>query len=303
MKLDKIIKIYLNSLKCSIKEKTYLFYNQIVDIYIEKQDFDLLTLNNDQLNDFVICCKKRLSGSTVKILKSLINRSLKYAYLKGYTDKQFLISIKISQQKTKSVKALNEKEEKKLENYIIENNKFYHYGILISLYTGLRIGELLSLEWKDIDFKNKLLFVRKTVGKISVNHKTKTILDLPKTESSMREMPLSKNLTAILKELKVWQQSKSNYVITNKRNKPLDIRTYQQSFSNILKKLNIQHYGFHSLRHTFATRLLENRVDIKTISELMGHSSPTITLNRYVHTNMNNKRKAIENLTKKRQNF
>lgn len=81
--------------------------------------------------------------------------------------------------------------------------------------------------------------------------------------------------------------------------KKIDVRTYQTSFENLLKKLNIKHYGFHSLRHTFATRLLENKVDIKTISELMGHSYPTITLNRYVHTNVQNKIKALQILTKK----
>lgn len=79
----------------------------------------------------------------------------------------------------------------------------------------------------------------------------------------------------------------------------MDCRGYQTSFSRLLKKLNIKHYGIHSLRHTFATRLLENGVDIKTISELMGHSSPTVTLNRYVHTNMDNKRIALQKLNKK----
>ena len=104
------------------------------------------------------------------------------------------------------------------------------------------------------------------------------------------------------KTMKAKEKSTNEYVFVGNKNKQLNIRAYQKSFENLLKKLNIKHYGFHSLRHTFATRLLENGIDIKTISELLGHSSPTITLNRYVHTNLQNKRKAIEIFTKKAVN-
>lgn len=112
----------------------------------------------------------------------------------------------------------------------------------------------------------------------------------------MRVIPISKQLIEILKELK--QNTLCEYVICSHKGKQINPRAYQKSFENLLKKLNIKHYGFHSHRHTFATRLLEKNVDIKTISELMGYSSPVITLNRYVHTNLINKRKAMEILSK-----
>ena len=99
------------------------------------------------------------------------------------------------------------------------------------------------------------------------------------------------------------QHCSTDYLFVSHNGKQIKPRAYQKSFDNLLKKLHIKHYGFHSLRHTFATRLLENGVDVKTISELMGHSSPTITLNRYVHTNIENKRKAMNNLTKKSVNL
>lgn len=92
----------------------------------------------------------------------------------------------------------------------------------------------------------------------------------------------------------LFNNSTSQYVVSNKFGNRLNIRTYQQSFSNLLVRLNISHQGFHSLRHTFATRLLEKGIDIKTISELLGHSSPTITLDIYVHSSLENKRKAVE---------
>ena len=153
----------------------------------------------------------------------------------------------------------------------------------------------------NIDIKNKLIYVDKSVGSISQNHKTLTIESSPKTQSSIREIPISKKLLDLMKVLR--QHCSTDYVIVSHNGKQIKPRAYQKSFDNLLKKLHIKHYGFHSLRHTFATRLLENGVDIKTISELLGDSSPTITLYRYVHTNLENKRKAMNNLTKKSANL
>lgn len=192
---------------------------------------------------------------------------------------------------------MKSKNKSNLKSIFFENEKWYHYGILISLYTGLRLGELVALKWQNVDLKNKLIYIEKAVSIILQNHKILTIEDTPKTASSLRVIPISKQLIEILKELK--QNTLCEYVICNHNGKRTNPRAYQKSFENLLKKLKIKHYGFHSLRHTFETRLLENGVDVKTISELMGHSSPTITLNRYVHTNLNNKRKAMEVFNKK----
>lgn len=159
------------------------------------------------------------------------------------------------------------------------------------------MGELVALKWQNVDLKNKILYIEKSVSAISQNHKTCVIEDTPKTSSSVRVIPISKQLIKILKELKPC--TSCEYVVCSRNGKQLQPRAYQKAFENVLKKLKIKHYGFHSLRHTFATRLLENKVDIKTISELMGHASPTITLNRYVHTNLQNKRKAMEVFNKK----
>ena len=297
MKLDEIVKEYLESLKYSIKLKTYLFYLQFVESYISKFVGDIKTQN---LNDFIVEFKTNYSYSTTKMAKSLINRGLKYAMKNGLIADNASVTIQLKNFQLRKVEALEKGEQQKLENYILDNNKKYYYGILISLYTGIRLGEVITLKWKNVDLKNKLIYIDKTVGFISQKHKTLVIESLPKTQSSIREIPISKQLTLILRELK--EKSTNEYVFVGNKNKQLNIRAYQKSFENLLKKLNIKHYGFHSLRHTFATRLLENGIDIKTISELLGHSSPTITLNRYVHTNLQNKRKAIEIFTKKAVN-
>lgn len=294
MKLKDIVMQYLGNIKYSIKQKTYLFYLQVNDIYIVGFNKEI-SLSN--LNEFIVSIKEKYSYSTTKLIKSLINRSLNFAFENGLIEEKITITLHLKNQQIRKVQALEKQEQAKLENYILENNKIYYFGILLSLYTGLRLGEVLALKWKNIDIKNKLIYIDKSVGSISQNHKTLTIESSPKTQSSIREIPISKKLLDLIKVLR--QNSKSDYVITSHNGKQIQPRAYQKSFENLLKKLHIKHYGFHALRHTFATRLLENGVDIKTISELLGHSSPTITLNRYVHTNLQNKRKAMEILTKK----
>ncbi len=294
MKLKDIVMQYLENIKYSIKQKTYLFYLQMNEIYVVGFNKEI-SLSN--LNEFIVSIKEKYSYSTTKLVKSLINRSLNLAFENGLTKEKIVITLHLKNQQIRKVQALEKQEQAKLENYILENNKIYYFGILLSLYTGLRLGEVLALKWQNIDIKNKLIYVDKSVGTISQNHKTLTIESSPKTQSSIREIPISKKLLDLIKVLR--QNPKSDYVIVSHNGKQIQSRAYQKSFENLLKKLHIKHYGFHSLRHTFATRLLENGVDIKTISELLGHSSPTITLNRYVHTNLQNKRKAMEILTKK----
>ncbi|HBB44573.1 MAG TPA: hypothetical protein DCZ34_00405 [Clostridiales bacterium] len=291
MKLKDIVMQYLENIKYSIKQKTYLFYLQMNEIYVVGFNKEI-SLSN--LNEFIVSIKEKYSYSTTKLVKSLINRSLNLAFENGLTKEKIVITLHLKNQQIRKVQALEKQEQAKLENYILENNKIYYFGILLSLYTGLRLGEVLALKWQNIDIKNKLIYVDKSVGTISQNHKTLTIESSPKTQSSIREIPISKKLLDLIKVLR--QNPKSDYVIVSHNGKQIQSRAYQKSFENLLKKLHIKHYGFHSLRHTFATRLLENKVDIKTISELLGHSNPSITLNRYVHTNIENKRRAMQKI-------
>lgn len=256
-----------------------------------------MTANN--LNEFIILLKEKYSFSTTKLIKSLINRSLAFAFEKTLIQEKIIINVPLKNRQVRKVMALERYEQTKLESYILQKSKNYYFGMLLSLYTGLRLGEVIALKWHNVDIKNKIIYIEKSVGIITHNHKTLTIESSPKTQSSIREIPISKQLQILLKKLK--QSSKSDYVITSRHNKQLNPRSYQKSFENLLQKLGIKHYGFHSLRHTFATRLLEKGVDIKTISELLGHSSPTITLNSYVHTNIQNKRKAMEVLSLERK--
>ena len=169
-------------------------------------------------------------------------------------------------------------------------------GILISLYTGVRIGELLSLEWKDVDFENRLLTIDKTChyGKDQSGAFVR-ITDTPKTDSSVRIIPLPKQLISIIKSYK--KQCKSSLIIS-RNGKGVSTRTYQRNFDTLLKSLQIPHRGFHALRHTFATRAIECGMDVKTLSEILGHKYSTITLNRYAHSLLNHKKEMMDRLGK-----
>ncbi len=229
-----------------------------------------------------------LSANSVNGIISIMQGSLKTAHLLGLSDEYIGDKIKRPRVSEKSIECFNISEQKKIQEYILTNKKFKLLGIILCLYTGLRIGELLSLEWSDIDFSKKELYINKTCyyGK-DTSGKYIRITDTPKTNSSVRTIPLPKQIIPMLRDIK--KNSHSIYVISNGKN-PISIRSYQRTFERLLIKLNIQHKGFHSLRHTFATRALECGMDVKTLSEILGHKSSTVTLKRYAHSLMEHKK-------------
>lgn len=305
MKFRDLIEEYLVVQKNILKQRTFLYYQEIARIYIEDDIgmLELKNITNAKLNEFIKnkynSDEKSLSYSTIKVIKSLINRCLQYAYKSKILKRKVQSDLMLKRNDFKKIEALTRLEQEKLENYIVDNKRYYSYGVLLSLYMGLRIGELLSLRWENVDLKSNMVFIKETTCKVPSNHKMVEIVDTPKTSSSLREIPISSVVKKLLKELKSHQGGNSEYVVARKNGNKVDMRTYQDSFSRLLKSVGIKHYGFHSLRHTFASRCLEMKIDIKTISELMGHANPTITLNRYVHTSDESKRNALNIITKR----
>ena len=193
--------------------------------------------------------------------------------------------------KVKPVECFTLVEQKQIEQAILNGKKDKLYGILLCLYSGLRIGELIALQWSDIDFAKGIL----TVSKSCHDSKGGLIIDEPKTATSRSVIPLPKQLLPILKSIK--KKSNSPFVVSV-NGKHVSVRSYQRSFELLLKKLDIPHKGFHSLRHTFATRALECGMDVKTLSEILGHKNSTVTLNRYAHSLMEHKADMMNRLGK-----
>ena len=283
MKLKDIILEYIEDYKYQIKAHTYWIYYKIAkrmsdDIVIQSET------PKNYLNEWL--CDKKLSYSSKKMLKSLINRSLDFANQSGLLCYPHKITLRLKKDCIRKVVALKKEDQQKLESYILKKKNCYYYGIIICLYTGLRIGELLSLKWEDVDFEKNMINVKSTISVAN----GKEFVDSPKTYSSFRQIPIASTLVPILKKL---QKQKSVFVIKGKNMQSVSPKSYRKSFCSLLEKLCIAHYNFHSLRHTFASRLMENKIDVKTISELMGHNSANITLNTYVHSNVNQKASAI----------
>jgi integrase len=191
----------------------------------------------------------------------------------------------------KQITCFSPSEQKMIEQAVLTDKREKMIGILICLYTGLRVGELLALEWADINFSKNELNISKTCYDKGKSRITTT----PKTTSSVRVIPIPKQLVPILNQLK--KRRESQYVISE-NGTYISIRSYQRSFELLLKRLGIPHQGFHSLRHTFATRALECGMDVKTLSEILGHKNATVTLNRYAHSLMDHKRDMMNRLGK-----
>ncbi len=291
--------------KPSVKKRTYERYSELARTIIS-------TLGEYELNDLtplilqkaitrMLTSGNRKTGggfaaSTVNSVISVIQSSLKTAHNLGFMDNYMADKIKRPKPEEKRMECFTIAEQKRIEQAVLSDKRQKMFGIVLCLYTGLRIGELLALEWTDVDFDKNMLYVNKSChyGK-GENGSYIRFTETPKTGSSIREIPLPKQIISRLKKLR--KESSSKYVISD-NGKAVTVRSYQRSFELLLKKLDIPHRGFHALRHTFATRAVECGVDIKTLSEILGHKNPTITLNRYAHSLLEHKREVMNKLGK-----
>lgn len=192
--------------------------------------------------------------------------------------------------RAKPVEAFSKSEQARLLSGIYGGLDSYNIALLLCLYTGLRLGELCALKWTDLDLKNMSMTVNRTVQRIAVQgHMTRTILleAAPKSDSSRRIIPLTAEIIELLTRLTENQP----YVFGG--SKPLEPRTMQYRYKKLLKKVDVDDRNFHILRHTFATNCIENGMDVKALSEILGHSDVKITLNRYVHPTLESKRKQL----------
>lgn len=296
---EKVLNEWLEE-KEHIKVTTYCKYKNLIDLkivpYLGKINFKKLS-NNDINIYFKSKNIYYLSDSTKKLIYIIIKSSIQFGITKKYRKNNIILTLKIKESKPRIV-YLTKKEQNILEKYLFNNLKLNSLAILFDLYTGLRLGELCAIQWKDIDFINNTLYISKTAQRIydyeNDSKKTKLIITSPKTESSYRIIPIPKFLIDLLKE---FYTTKDNYVFTNKFF-PKEPRTLEKYFSTTLKKCNIKPIVFHGLRHTYATRSREAGIDIKILSELLGHSSYKITLDIYVHTSLEFKKNSVNSLVK-----
>ena len=287
-----------------IKESTYANYsNNIFNHIIPKLgNYYLNELNHKVIQDFLLELSKNgrkdntggLAEKTIKDITIIIKGSIK----KGINeDKIKHIELTFNypkDNKENKLYVLTKREQNKITNYVLENINSRNIGLLISLYSGIRIGELCALRWEDVDFEKNCLTINKTIQRVYIKDKnkniSKVIITTPKTKNANREIPINKDFLEILKKVK---SDKEHYILTGNE-KYIEPRTYRKYFNKVLDELKIKHFNFHSLRHTFATNCISLGVDYKTVSELLGHANVNITLNLYVHPRYSQKKKCID---------
>ena len=290
--LDDAAMEWLAEIQQKKKLSTYVKYSLTYHNHIQKpfQDAKLT-----EITDFFVAerISTPLSDSVCKSIYCVLNQILKFASRKYYIALTVL-NKPASNTRISPVKVLSQKEQKKLIATLYHETDLYKVAVLLCLFTGLRLGEVCALKWTDIDFENKLLTINRTVQRLYTDgYRTKTTLmeAAPKSEYSRREIPLSNAALGLLINFK----HDKNYVFG--RNRPVEPRTMQNHFKKILTEAELSDKNFHILRHTFSTNCIEGGADVKSLSEMLGHSDVQTTLNRYVHPTMEAKRRHVDSLS------
>ena len=233
----------------------------------------------------------RYISDIMVVLKSIFRYAAREYRINNITD-----GIIMPKKSKPEITIMSKDEQKKLANYINNNRNSSTLGVALSLYTGMRIGEICALRWENIDMEKRVLTVRHTIQRIQCfegDRKTKVIIAEPKSQSSRREIPIPDCIMSMLKELK---GKNSAFVLTGTE-KTIEPRTMQYRFKRILENAGVGYYNFHVLRHSMASSAVELGFDVKTLSEILGHSSVQVTLDRYIHTSMEHKRNCMNLLT------
>lgn len=327
------------------KESTYRKYRNLWNSYIHPElgGMRFSELTQDKLESY--CAELLASGGREKGGLSAKTVSDTMSLIRGIF--QFCAGRKIPvpcdtravtvKQSAKEMRVFTLNEQKIICSYIYSNPSLQNIGILLCLFTGIRVGEVCALRWEDISLSEKTLRIHQTMQRIQTdeedgenagegNPRTKVIVSTPKSKCSIRTIPLPDELVQILYSVvpkstdaeppleggdtrdlsragcSVLEQKKevssvTGYFLTGSDTKWIEPRTMQNHFKRVLKQCGIPDANYHTLRHTFATRCVELGFDVKTLSEILGHASVNITMNRYVHPSMQLKQENMQRLS------
>lgn len=302
-----VLFLWLNSNRVKWKDQTYAKYSYLIESHllpilgnIKIKKIECSTINHflsDKSKNGRLDGNGGLSSSYLQTMHFIINAALDFSIKEGLRGPLLGEIIKPNKKKTrKKIKILSLQEQNVLEKYLLSASLEKHIGMLLSLYMGLRIGEVCGLQWKDIDFATKTIHIKQTVERITNierqenEYKTALVLCDTKSVASNRVIPIPTNIFSLLEQIR----NTTGFVIRGKNYKYTDPRTYQNLFHRCLDACNLRSVNYHVLRHTFATRCIEAGVDTKTLSEILGHASVNVTLNTYVHSSIEHKRRQIE---------
>ncbi len=290
-----------------IKSQTYMRYMGLIELHIEPAlgELELEAVTRRLLTDFLSINRHEgnrrydggLSPVSINLMLSILKQAFEYACDRELIENNPCDRVKrIPSADSRWADAFTVEEQRRIETAVAEDRDDRLFGVILCFYTGLRIGELLGLEWSDINDDCTVLTVSKTVYRCrDESGEWQLCIDEPKTHSSHRMIPLPRHITKRLLMLR--KASESQYVVSNRSGERMSTRSYQYIFEKLTERAGVRKLNFHAIRHTFATRALERGVDIKTLSEIMGHRNASITLDRYAHSMMDTKIEMMKKMT------
>jgi len=298
---------WLRTKRLSVKESTYIRYRNTIENHIKPAlgKYPVSKISTSLMEQFVFQKlqdgrkdgKGGLSPKSMSDIMVIIKESFKYAQSYGVT---VICSFeRISFKKNaQEMRVLSLLEEQRLLSVLFKDFDRYKLGVFICLYTGIRIGELCALQWKNVSLTEKVIKIEHTMQRLQSEdlnalQKTRIIVTEPKSFAALRSIPLPEFVIDVIRP---FVSSQNAYVLSGECKTIIEPRTMQNRFKTYLAEGKIEDANFHSLRHTFATRCIEAGFDVKTLSEILGHSSVKITLDKYVHSSMQLKRNNMEKL-------
>lgn len=297
--LQEVTQQWLKAKKSLVKHSTYCVYTLIAHTHLLPVFGECTEIEESTVQKFVI--DKISSGLSRKSVKDIL-ATLKAIVKFGVKHNSFPhIPWEISfptDTEHKPLPVLSLTDHRRLMRYLLEGPCPQNIGVLLSLCTGMRIGEVCALKWSDVDLTRHIITVGQTIGRIyNIESKTtERIITSPKTRTSNREIPICKELMTAMRRVK--KTTKDSVFVVGNGTNPKEPRIYRDFFSRLLKRLGIPKIVFHGLRHTFATRCIECLCDYKTVSVILGHSNVSTTLNLYVHPNLDQKKRCMDRMSK-----
>ena len=312
----------------TVKQSTYVSYEGYIRIHLlpELGETMLTALNREQIQRFFnkksagSADKKGLSPKSLKNIYNMLNSTLEQAVTNEKIIRNPLRGIKLPKIVKKEIRILETDEQTKLQTAARNSPEPQAFGIIFTLSTGVRLGELLGLKQSDLNYQRHSVIVRRTVGRLQRIDEngslikrgagiktTEIVVRSPKSANSQREIPLFdelwNELISYCEKMKAMMDdfgipyNQDAYVFCNYSGNPYDPRVYEDLFKRTLKAANLERINFHALRHTFATRALEAGMDIKVLSSILGHAQASTTLNLYAHALADHRKLSMDKMS------
>lgn len=293
---------WLRMSRTRVKESTFVKYRGNMEKHVKPRlgGCPVRSLSSAAVEEFSygLLSEDRLSPKTVRDILTMLKGVLRYTAREAPEGLR-TIDIVYPKETRKETRVLTLSEQERFIGFLRTDLDDYKFGMLLGFFTGMRIGEVCALRWKDVSMGERVIRVGATMQRLRDNGadreaKTRVVITDPKSGNSVRVIPMTDNLTALLRTRKV--RNREAFVLTGDTESYIEPRSLQYRFRKYAGFCGIEGASFHTLRHTFATRCVEVGFDLKSLSEILGHSSPRVTLERYVHSSMELKRNNMKKL-------